>query len=140
MLEDSTNVHNAGDSKLLSEAFWSKLSGDALLPFPAQTDLYINKGIEIYRELRVIYAPVDEPTLLSLSKELNQIRMGGKESIISFTNRIRTINKDLTMNGQPWNGTYLTLLAIQGLDPRRYADLTKSFLTGTHQASILSPK
>ena len=136
--ETATNSTNAADSKLLARAFWSKFSDNALLPFSAQTEKYLNKGIEMYQGLKGIYAPVDEPTLLSLSKVITHINMQTKESIISFISRIRTINKDLTSNGQPWPETSLTLLAIQGLDSRRYGDLTTSFLSGVHSASTLT--
>ena len=136
--ETATNSANAADSKLLARAFWTKFSDNALLPFSAQTEKYLNKGIEMHQELQGIYSPDDEPTLLSLSKNLHQIKMQPKESIISFVNRIRTVNKDLTTYGQPWPETSLTLLAIQGLDHRRYSDLTKSFLTGTHSASTFT--
>ena len=138
LAETGTTPHNASDSKLLARAFWSKLGGDALLPFSSQTDQFLNKGLEMYQELQAIYAPVDEPTLLSPSKSLTNIRMQQKESILSFVNRIRTLNKDLTLNGQPWNESHLTLLGIQGLDTRRYNDLIKSSMTGTHSASNLS--
>ena len=71
----ATNPQNASDSKLLARALLNKLSGDALLPFSSQTELFLNKGIEMNRELRSIYAPVDGPTLFSLPKSLTSIKM-----------------------------------------------------------------
>ena len=62
--------------------------------------MYVNKGIEMYRVLLSLYAPVSNSALLSLSKRLSDIKMTKTEDVINFVKRIRLLNSSLAQNGQ----------------------------------------
>ena len=128
--EQVTTPQNAPDSELLYKAFRDKFSGKALSPFSGQAHQYLNKGIEMYRVLLSLYAPVDQATLLSLSNKLSDIKMSKTEDIINYIKRIRIVNQGLTANGQSWPESFLVLSAIRGLDSKRYKEFIKSFHTG----------
>lgn len=137
LTEISTNQNNAEDSKLLFKAMFNKFSGNALVPFTGQIHLFLNKGIEMYRELQAIYAPVDQETLFALSSTLQSITMHRNESVINYVKRIILISLSLTENGQTWPESHLTLTAIKGLDARRYSKLLEAFHVGNRSASSL---
>lgn len=81
--ETATIPSNAEDSKLLFKAMFNKFSGNALVPFTGQINLFLNKGIEMYCELLAIYTPVDQETLLALSSKLQSISMHRNESVLN---------------------------------------------------------
>ena len=135
--ELSTNPSNAGDSKLFFKSMWKSFSGTALVPFTGQLHLFLNKGIEMYRELLAIYAPVDQETLLSLTNKLNKIKQGRNETILNYIKRIRLLSLSLIQNGQTWPESHLTLVAIQGLDSKRYGEALKAFQMGYRNANTL---
>lgn len=116
--EPATTPQNAPDSELLYKVFWDKFSGNALSPFAGQAYEFLNKGIEMYRVLLGIYAPVDQSTLLSLSTKLHATKMSRTEDIINFVKRIRIVNQILIANGQSWPESFLVLTAIRGLEAK----------------------
>ena len=138
LFESMTTPQNASDSELLYKAFWDKFSGKALSPFAGQAHEFLNKGIEMYRVLLGIDAPVDQSTLLSLSTKLNDIKMSKTEDIINFVKRIRIVNQGLIANGQSWPESFLVLTAIRGLDVKRYREFLKSFHTGVISVPTLN--
>lgn len=127
LTEVSTNASNAADSKLFFKAMWKGFSGNTLIPFTGLLHLFLNKGIEMYRELLAIYAPVDQETLLGLSNKLNKIKQSRNETILNFVKRIRLLSLSLIQNGQNWPESHITLIAIQSLDSKRYGDALKAF-------------
>ena len=137
LTETCTTPQNAVDSKLFFKAMFNKFSGNALVPFTGQLHLFLNKGIEMYRELLAIYAPVDQETLLALSSKLQTLSMHRNESVLNYVKRIRLLSISLTQNGQSWPETHLTLTAIKGLDSRRYSKLIEAFHIGNRCASTL---